>query len=115
MKTFKETRTMTSGIAQISLVLFASTMLLGSHCTPAPTPPTSANVADAGASNDPCTQACANLVAIGRPEGSSDGGASCVATCQHTQATKVTDLKPSCLAGAKSKADARACGSVACP
>ena len=105
---------MTSGIAQATLILFASTMLLGSHCTPAPTPVTTA-AADAGASTDPCTGACANLVALGCAEGSPDGGVSCVATCQHAQATKVTDLKPSCLLSAKSKADARACGSVACP
>ena len=51
---------------------------------------------------------------LGCPEGTPDGGQSCVEVCRHTQATHLTDLHPSCLAAAKSKEQARACGSVKC-
>lgn len=63
--------------------------------------------ADAGA----CANACANLASLGCPEGVAPD---CVSVCDHTQATKLTDFKPDCLAAAKSQAAAKACGSVSC-
>ena len=67
---------------------------------------------EAGAGD--CASACANLSALGCPEGNPSGGKSCAETCEHTQSTHLTDLKPACLSAARTVADARACGSVAC-
>ena len=100
-----------------TLILFASTMALAMlvivQCTPTPvTPPTDGGRdASSGDSGDAIARACQNLATLGCAE----GNASCVTTMQHAQSTGITDLKPACLAAAKSKADVRACGSVACP
>lgn len=58
-----------------------------------------------------CRAACSNLAALGCKEGQA---ASCAATCEHANGT-LTDLKPTCLRLAKTKAAARACKSVECP
>ena len=78
------------------------TLGLGATCTPVPPLPSTGS----------CSDACANLAKLGCAEGTTG---SCVATCEHTQSSRVTDLKPGCLLAAKTKADARACGSVTCP
>lgn len=59
-----------------------------------------------------CAQACANLNALGCPEGAKLPD--CVDTCLHADG-KITNLAPACLATAKTKAAARKCGSVRCP
>lgn len=95
--------------AAIGLLSFAAA------CPPAPAPQAS----DAGAADaDPCAStaadcdpACRNLALLGCPEGNPI--ASCVATCAAAQG-KVTDLKPACLARAKTQEEARAVGTVKC-
>lgn len=67
---------------------------------------------DLDAASSACARACRNLAALGCSEGTAT---SCTATCQHTQTARLVDLHPTCLADAKSKAAARACGSVDCP
>jgi hypothetical protein len=57
-------------------------------------------------------EACANLNALGCPEGAK---ANCAAVMQTAQEAHLTDLRPSCLAAAKTQDEARACGSVTCP
>lgn len=88
---------------------------------PPPDPPDASPTIDAAppapdASTDGgsslCALACANLVALGCAEGKAPN---CVATCQHTQASPITDLHTACVATKRTKADVRACGSVACP
>ena len=61
-----------------------------------------------------CAAACANLAALGCPEGAPKSGQSCVEVCNHAQSSHLTDLKPACLAAAKTAADARACKTVKC-
>lgn len=62
-----------------------------------------------------CAKACINLGALGCPEARAvDGGQSCYAVCAHAEETHKFDLKPACLAAAKSIAEAKACGSVRC-
>jgi len=60
---------------------------------------------------DECQDACANLLRLACPEGQDS---SCVEVCQQAQITRLTDLKPVCLAGAKDRVAVRSCGSVAC-
>ena len=55
--------------------------------------------------------ACANLITWGCSEGLADN---CVETLQKTQERGLVDMKPSCLASAKSVGDVQACGSVEC-
>jgi hypothetical protein len=62
-----------------------------------------------------CAKACANLATLGCPEARRvDGGQTCYAVCVHTEETHKFDLKPTCLAAAKTVAEAKACGSVRC-
>jgi hypothetical protein len=71
-------------------------------------------VEDAG-TGEPCDRACARLRLLGCPEGTpSDGGQSCVTVCQHAQGTHLTELKPECLAGAKTVLEVQACKTVRC-
>ncbi|MCL2779616.1 MAG: hypothetical protein FWD73_16620 [Polyangiaceae bacterium] len=83
-------------------------------CQPAPKQP----VQDAGDASveldaaSPAAKACANLRRLGCAEGNDD---SCVATIEHVQSARITDLHPDCLAEASTKAEARACRSVVCP
>ncbi len=58
-----------------------------------------------------CASACANLGRLGCPEGLEGN---CTTVCERAQATKLTDLKPECLAGAGTPGEARACGTVRC-
>lgn len=58
-----------------------------------------------------CAKACANLFAIGCKEGEAG---SCVPVCERANGT-LTDLHPRELARAKTKEEARATKSVACP
>ena len=91
-------------IASIA-VLVAS---LGADCRP-PSPQPPAPVGDAGGTL--CSVACANLAGLDCPEGRAPN---CTTTCEHAQDTRLTDLRPACLALAHTKAEARACGSVRC-
>jgi hypothetical protein len=103
-----------------SLVALAAVALVA--CIPSPQPPTPdadasppPDTPDAAPELDahrksPCDLACANLVTLGCPEGKS----TCAATCEKANGT-VTDLHTSCLVNARTKADARKCGSVSCP
>ena len=43
-----------------------------------------------------------------------DGGDSCEVACRHAQEGGLTDLRPRCLAAAKTVDELRACGSVKC-
>lgn len=69
---------------------------------PTPTPTPAGNVYEA---------ACANLGTFNCSEGLADN---CVETMQKTQEKGLVDLKPSCLANAKSVGEVQACGSVEC-
>lgn len=96
-------------------------------CPPKPPSPepdvvvVDAATADAGGGEASASvAACANLAALGCPEGAD--ASVCVRTIDHVQAGHLTDLHPDCLARARTKAEARACGakrdgggSVDCP
>jgi hypothetical protein len=58
-----------------------------------------------------CRAACANLLALGCPEGKAPA---CAADCRMAQLGRITDLHPDKIAKAKSIAEVRAIGSVAC-
>ena len=75
---------------------------------PAPAPLGDAAAPPAGGS---CASACARLYDLACPEGRA---LNCVQTCEHAPALK-TDMHVACLASARTKAEARACRSVACP
>lgn len=101
----------------LALLLFA--MLACCH-SPAPVPPApeagdasaEAEAPDASLPGVTCASACANLAQLGCPEGISP---KCVPTCERIQGSRITDVKPDCLATAKDKAAVRACGlSVRC-
>jgi hypothetical protein len=62
----------------------------------------------------PCSKACANLRALGCPEGAPDAGESCEVVCKHTE-NGPFNLKPACLEAAKTVAAVRACKTVTCP
>ncbi len=89
--------------------------------SPAPAPSSVPDASPADASTTPapaptadatgCTAACAALVTLQCPEGQDP---SCVATCQHVQTAKLTDIKPACIAASTSLSAVHACG-VKCP
>lgn len=95
-------------------------------CPPDPLPPDGGTdagpptpVADAGPppapvdASTPAVAACANLAALGCPEGAA---ATCAPTIDHVLAVKLTPLNVACLTSAKSKTAVRACGPfVRCP
>jgi hypothetical protein len=58
-----------------------------------------------------CTEACANLVVLGCSEGTDP---TCATTCQEAQDSGKLDLRPACLAAAKSVGEVLACGTVVC-
>ncbi len=62
-----------------------------------------------------CVTACARLRRLGCPEGSPKGGDTCVQTCERAAAKHTVDLKPACVAKAKSQNAVRECGTVTCP
>ncbi len=115
-------------------ILFVAIAITGCPPKPAPSPPDASDASpppdipdaaptvdaappapdasvDAGLSA--CGRACVNLVTLGCREGQPFG--SCVLVCERATSTPLTDLHTSCVAGAKTKAAARSCGSVACP
>jgi hypothetical protein len=55
--------------------------------------------------------ACLNLQSLGCPEGARPN---CAAVMKRADDDHLTDTHASCLAGAKTAEDARACGSVRC-
>jgi hypothetical protein len=59
-----------------------------------------------------CVGYCNRLTLLLCDEGDADAG--CVATCNRVVASRLTNLKFSCVNAATTKADARACGLV-CP
>lgn len=64
---------------------------------------------------DVCSKACSKMSELGCPEGMpADAGKSCYTLCMDTQASKKFDLKPECIAVAKSVAEVRGCGTVRC-
>ena len=91
-----------------SALVFAA--MLG--CPPDPVVPEGGTDGGLDAKAPACVRACSQLARIGCLEGADVG---CVSTCQHAQQSRVTDLHPECLAAAKDKQAARACGSVVCP
>lgn len=65
------------------------------------------------ATADECVRACANLAAVGCPEGSGSlGGEPCSVTCQ--RASELRPLPVTCWAASRSSAEAKACGSLRC-
>jgi hypothetical protein len=68
-------------------------------------------VLDAGPPGS-CSLACSNLKTLGCDEGIKT---SCVSTCLSATLAKLTNLHTDCLGKARSKAEARKCGSVTCP
>ncbi len=61
----------------------------------------------------PCERACAALAAVGCREGSpTPAGHSCAEVCQSTESIPGLDLPTACLAKAKTKSEAKACGVV---
>ncbi len=87
-------------------------VLVSTLAAECPTPPTPHPTGDAAPDAGSCLTACSTLRGLGCKEGLADN---CVATCDHAQADKLVDLKPTCLTRAATKAEARACGSVSCP
>lgn len=94
----------------MKLAAAALLALLAAECPAKPSP---APVGDAAPDAGSCAIACSNLASLGCQEGVADN---CTSTCEHVETTRLTELHPSCLAAAKTKAEARACSkSVACP
>lgn len=91
------------------VVLLCAVSLVACPYTDKPPAPPQPDASDSGAPT--CASMCANLSAMGCPE----GAAGCDATCRHVQVTRLTDLPIACLSAARSKPEARACGSLACP
>jgi hypothetical protein len=56
-------------------------------------------------------EACANIASLGCYEGTDP---SCAPLMQRAQEARITDLKPSCLAAARSVGEVQACGTVSC-
>lgn len=63
------------------------------------------------ASTSACQPACEAMKKLGCPEGQA---ASCVDTCKQTQGTGKFDLKPACIASAKTRDELAVCGTVRC-
>lgn len=93
----------------MKIATIALLSLLAAECPAKPSP---APVGDAAPDNGSCAAACSNLRGLGCKEGLADN---CVATCEHVEATRLTELHPTCLTRAATKAEARLCGSVSCP
>lgn len=90
----------------VAALIIAS--LAAAECPPMPPPHP---VGDAAPDRGSCVLACATLRSLGCREGLA---ANCVATCDHVESSRLTELHPGCLAAATSKEAARACGSVRC-
>lgn len=61
-----------------------------------------------------CKGACEALERLGCPEAHPDGGDGCYAVLSHAQASKKFDLRPYCLAAAKTREELARCGTVRC-
>ena len=111
-------------VASFAICIFGACQSCGT--TPFPPAPPGPSLPDGGSlplpdggSNDPtdcsvqdpCMRACSNLKILGCPEGLDP---SCVVVCQEAQTSKITDLRPDQIAKAKSIAEIRKIGSVAC-
>lgn len=74
--------------------------------------------ADGGVETDAamsvCEKMCANLVRNGCPEGSPDGGLSCVAICEKIRVENKFNIKAECNAVATTVDAIRACGTIVC-
>ena len=81
--------------------------LLGCTPTPRPPPPVDADATDVGASA--CARACQNLRTLGCDAGAA---ANCEAVCEHAQESGVVDLKPECVASARTVVELARCGKV---
>lgn len=97
--------------------IFVMAMNASGACNPSPSPgpqPPPSAVGGGGplVITDACGRACANLKALGCPEGTD--AAQCSAACSHAQGGTF-DLHPECLAAAMTPDSARGCGSVRCP
>lgn len=89
--------------------------LAAAGCSSHPSPPPAAATPDASdAGGSICAAACARLDALGCPEAHPPVGDSCVNVCNHTETTKVFDLKPACIANAQTVDAVHACGTVVC-
>jgi hypothetical protein len=90
-----------------------------------PVTPPIASVADAGPdagdaeevviyrNKTPCSRACAQMRALGCPEGyKQDGGDSCDVIC--TRAMRTLSIAPSCIIDARTRAEVRSCGAIRC-
>ena len=91
------------------VVVMIVASLAAAECPPRPAPHPVGDAAPAGGS---CVLACASLRSLGCREGVA---VNCVATCEHVESSRLTELHVGCLSVASSKEAARACGSVACP
>lgn len=110
-----------------SALVVAFTVGVGCLNPPAPgppPPPSPPNPTDPSDDEDPdalldagapvCLTACVRLRRLGCPEGSPRGGDGCVGTCLNSIAKQTVDLKPACIASAKTVTAIRACGTVDC-
>ncbi|GAC1475546.1 MAG: hypothetical protein PVSMB8_00130 [Vulcanimicrobiaceae bacterium] len=75
--------------------------------TKPPPPPPDASTGD-------CAAACANLRALGCPEGAEDAGQGCTAVLCHAEGSGKLDLKMACVKAAKTKDELAKCGTVKC-
>ncbi len=84
-----------------------------------PTTDADASTVDAGVLYDAprfssCHNACEVVIKFCPHEAAFENNAACEKVCEHTQETKTFDMKPACLAVARSVAEVRACGTVRC-
>lgn len=56
-----------------------------------------------------CEPMCINLGSLDCPEAKAKGDG-CVGTCVHVQETGITDLRPGCVASARTAVEVRKCG-----
>lgn len=91
-----------------------SLFLLGCSARPVTPNPPDADASVHVDGGDACYAACVTLVNLGCPEGNPSSGASCIDVCVHTEQTGVFELKPSCIASARTVDGVKACGTVRC-
>ena len=97
-------------------ILFLLVFLFTSCCggvKPTPTNRPDSYVPTDSQDVDLCDTACNNLYILKCSEG--EDVSHCTKSCKIAQSDKITNLRPGCLSSAKTKEDARLCGSVKCP
>lgn len=94
----------------IRALLFGLLVVACTHAPPPPPPPVP--LKDAGPDASVYVLACDRMGAIGCREGTM---ANCAEVLEHAAESRLTTLRPDCLAVAQSKADVRNCGGVTCP